>query len=95
MHIIPAASDNKPLSVKDRLHLHVVTGQSVTRSKLIQGLLVESSDGNDGWSVRVKRDKEGLIVTALFDVSMAGDPSEGLGYTNTPAYMEESILYSA
>ena len=43
----------------------------------------------------MKRDKEGLIVTALFDVSMAGDPSEGLGYTNTPAYIEENILYSA
>ena len=80
MHVIPTASDNKPLSlsVKDRLHLHVVTGQSVTRSRLVQGLLVESSDGNDGWNVCVKRDKEGLIVTALFDVSMAGDPSEGL-----------------
>ena len=84
MHIIPTASDNKPLSVKDRLHLDVVTGQSVTSSKLIQGLLVESSDGNDGWNVHVKRDKEGLIVTALFDVSMAGDPSEGLSYTSAP-----------
>ena len=50
----------------------------MTRSRLVQGLLVESSDGNDGWNVCVKRDKEGLIVTALFDVSMAGDPSEGL-----------------
>ena len=84
MHVIPTASDNKPLSVKDRLHLHVVTGQAVPRSRLVQGLLVESSDGNDGWNVCVKRDKEGLIVTALFDVSMAGDPSEGLSCTRTP-----------
>ena len=93
MRVIPTASDNKPLSVKDRLHLHVVTCQSVTRSKLIQGLLVESSDGNDDWNVRVKRDKEGLIVTALFNVSMAGDPLEGLGYTSAPI-KKRSILYT-
>jgi len=30
------------------------------------------------WDVSVKRDQEGLLVTALFDVSMAGDPAEGL-----------------
>ena len=85
LQVIPTASDDKALSVKDRLHLHSIPGQLVTQSKLIQGLLVESSDvgapgsqSGAGWDIPVKRDQEGLIVTALFDVSMAGDPSEGL-----------------
>lgn len=85
MQVIPTVSDDKAFSIKDRLHLHSITGQLVTNSKLIQGLLIENSDmgapGSESEAARnvsAKRDQEGLIVTALFDVSMAGDPAEGL-----------------
>jgi len=36
------------------------------------------SESEAAQDVSVKRDQEGLIMTALFDVSMAGDPAEGL-----------------
>lgn len=85
--------------MRERVHIRSVLGKSATTSKLIHGLLIDSTNPEksskyclsqscaSGPSAkaqctsdcRVKRNSEGLILTALFDVSMAGDLPEGIG----------------
>ena len=82
LHIVPAPGDTHSFSSKQQFHLHPVVGNTTgDGSSLIRGLLVEVHD----WDLEcypeqlvVKRDARGKIVSALFDISMAGDPSDGL-----------------
>ena len=81
--MIPTRSQNTSFSLRERLHILSILGKSATSSKLIPGLLVEvpatgSKEGVSGVSISARRNKDGLIVTALFDVSMAGDLAEGI-----------------
>ena len=63
-------------SLLDQFHVHALLGRSLASSQWLRGLLVESrgavSDALEQWG-EVRRNEEGNIVTALFNISLAGD----------------------
>lgn len=69
-------------AISERVNIHTFLGVPVTKSSLLTGLLLEyhvdSSCGSDIESTLERvREQRGDIVTALFDVSLAGDLPEG------------------
>jgi len=61
------------LAVGDRVHMYTSVGGSVTQSQVLTGMLVECPQTEGGSTQRCKTD----LITALFDISLAGDVPEG------------------
>lgn len=96
LHIVPAPGEACRFSLKQQFHLHPVVGSSGGGFSLVKGLLVEQQDSPLGHSscpeqFVVRRNERGKIVTALFDISMAGDPSDGL-WSCTPCDMCDPFI---
>ena len=80
--------------VAETVHIHTSPGRPVTQSCLLSGLLIEcfqDSGGGGETEEMVGRLSEhrGAIVTALFDISLAGDLPEGVDsyvYQSQPYY---------
>ena len=104
--MVPTLSESAHFSLKESLHIHAVLGRSVSHSKLYTGLLIEAPEPSfketvnsrraedSQSSIATRRGKEGLIITALFDVSMAGDLEEGEGFTHAqicPQWLHSSV----
>lgn len=69
-------------AIAERVNIHTFLGTPVTQSCLMTGLLVEYDlDSSCGSDIEVMLERvgehRGDIVTALFDVSLAGDLPEG------------------
>lgn len=72
------------VAIAERVNVHTCLGRPVAESCLLTGLVLECPDS--GGSGRDERPLHGLgegsddstIITALFDVSLAGDMSDGV-----------------
>ena len=79
----PPSSSELSLDLRDKLHFMTSVGSSAMHSELLPGLLVRGQYGvtqqllEAGAGDGVVRTPDGAIVTALFDISMAGDLAEG------------------
>lgn len=83
LHIVPAPGETHKFCSKQQFHLHSVVDNSASGFSMVKGLLIELQDSSL-WvddccpkELVLKRNGTGNITTALFDISMAGDPSDG------------------
>ena len=69
---------DKLASIEDRIHVHAVADGGSSRSRVIFGVLVElhTSDTHD-LDCLLQRDDEGIIPTAVFDISLSGSNDDG------------------
>lgn len=62
----------------DRIQVHAVIDGGSSQSRVLSGVLVElhGSEPNDFDSL-LQRDEEGMIATAVFDISLLGNEDDG------------------
>ena len=81
--------------VTETVHIHTSPGRPVTQSYLLSGFLIECSQDSGGGGeteemVGRLSEHRGAIVTALFDISLAGDLPEGVD-----SYISHSHIMAA
>ena len=71
-------SGDKLASIGDRIHVHAIADGGSSWSRVISGVLVElhTSDTHD-LDCLLQRDEEGMIPTAVFDISLSGSDDDG------------------
>ena len=71
MKSMPA--EQTTVAIGDRVHIRTSVGAEITESRLVRGIIVECPSNVEEM---VKR-RSPPVVTALFDISLAGDVPEG------------------